>query len=105
MLVNSLLRLPVHLGPIYRRPVHVILLPEQVSHGTVYVVVPVGPRLSRGLGRQERRNKGCVMSRLEEPFVRSQARRRRADGVEPDENRILVTFGLTLTLSGVSEPK
>ena len=29
------------------------------------------------------------MSRLEEPLVLSQARRRRADGVEPDENRVV----------------
>ena len=29
------------------------------------------------------------MSRLEEPSVRSRARRRRADGVEPDENRVV----------------
>ena len=86
MLVKSLLRIRL---PNYRRPVHVILRPLQVRHGRVFVVVPEGPRLARGLGRQERRDEGRVMSRLEEPSVRSRARRRRADGVEPDENRVV----------------
>ena len=49
---------------------------------------------ARGCGRQEGRDARRVRSRLEEPSVRTLARRGRADGVEADEYRVVLEEAL-----------
>ena len=49
---------------------------------------------ARGRGRQEGRDARRVRSRLEEPSVRTLARRGRADGVEADEYRVVLEEAL-----------